>query len=921
MMDPLKEKHWYRLSAEEVLKHFGVDPDIGLSEHAVRERQKAHGLNVLAEEKRDTWIDRIVNQLKSPLAFILLAAGIVTTLLAEYVDATIIFIALIINVAISLYQEGRASRAFERLKSSQEKFATVIRGGTKKRIAAAELVPGDMIVLETGMNVPADARIISGNNIEVNESALTGEWIAVAKHADVISSIVPAPEQKNMFFMGTLVVAGRARAVVVATGEKTMLGAIARSLASGPEPKTPLQENVANIARFLSYVILAALIGIFALGLARGETLSELLLISIAIAVAAIPEGLPAAVTVVLAIGMEATLRRGGLVRSLLAAETLGSTTTILTDKTGTLTKADMRVARVVTLGSILLEEDATGKTAGRREHETHGDERDALEFAALASDAFLEASGGDASDSGEFTVRGKPVERAVVLSALESGLNQTELLANYSRLDFLPFESQYRAAISLNRLRGLKHYRLYITGAPEYLLTRAASVYLEGRAHPRTPEMIAKFERVMKEYTSQGMRLVAVAYRDVTEERFRETSAAYRDSLVHDVVFVGFILLHDPLRDDVKESIRAAVAAGVRVIMATGDNPETARAIAREVGIWKEGDRVLEGKDVEQMSDEELTKSFQHTSVFARVLPEHKLRLVRLLTEAREVVAMTGDGVNDAPALRAASIGVALGSGTEVAKEASDIVLLNNSFSIIVGAIEEGRRIIDNLRKIVIYLLSTSFTEIIAVAGALVAGMPLPLLPAQILWTNMLSEGFMNFAYAFEPKEEDLMRRNPKISGARTMMSRGVVGFILAIGLSFGTILLLLYGWLLAGGMAEGEARTIVFVALTLGTTLIAFSLKDLHMPLYGIKFWSNRYLLVSLIFALGGLWLAFAWEPLSAMLRIEDVAFSRMFVPVLAVIALNLIVVEVAKFIFFERRVALMRRGARVIGRSMLS
>lgn len=921
MMDPLKEKHWYRLSVEEILKHFAVDPDMGLTEHDAQGRQKLHGLNVLTKERSDTWIDRIVNQLRSPLAFILLAAGIVTTLLKEYVDATIIFIALIINVAISLYQEGRANRAFERLKSSQEKFATVVRDGAKRRIPAEELVPGDIIILETGMNIPADARIIEASNLEINESVLTGEWIAVSKHVKPISSIVSAPEQKNMLFMGTLVVSGSASAIVVATGSKTMLGAIARSLSSGPEPKTPLQENIARIARFLSYIILVALLIIFILGLIRGESLDQLLLVSIAIAVAAIPEGLPAAVTVVLAIGMEATLKKGGLVRSLLAAETLGSTTTILTDKTGTLTKADMRVARIVTLGTLLLEENAKEKSFVRRKHEAHGDERDAIEFAALASDAFLETTRIATHSTSEFIVRGRPVERAIILAALESGLNQTELLANYPRIDYLPFESQYRAAISLNRLRGIKHCRLYITGAPEYLLARAGSVYLEGRAHQCTPDITAKFERAMREYASQGMRLIAVAYRDVAEERFRETSMTYRDSLVNDLVFVGLILLHDPLRDDVKASIGAALSAGVRVVMVTGDNPETARAIAQEAGIWKEGDRVIEGGDVERMSDAELGKTVRHASVFARVLPEHKLRIARILADMGEVVAMTGDGVNDAPALRAASIGVALGSGTEVAKEASDIVLLNNSFSIIVDAIEEGRRIIDNLRKIVIYLLATSFTEIIAVAGTLVAGMPLPLLPAQILWTNMLSEGFMNFAYAFEPKEEDLMRRNPRISGARTMMSREVMGFIVAIGLSFGTILLLLYAWLLADGMMESEARTIVFVALTLGTTLIAFSLKDLHTPLYAIRFWSNRYLLISLILALGGLLLSLGWKPLSTMLGVEDITFSRMFLPAMGVVVLNLLVVEFAKFIFFDRRMSFARRTERTKAGGVLS
>ncbi len=891
----------YQKTKEVVVSELHTHKDHGLSALTAKELLVHHGKNTLSRETKESIIDRIVEELRSPLVFILLCAGIVTTLLGEYVDSTVIFIAVIINIGISLYQEGRADQAFDKLRASQEKFAVVIRDGQKSRVSSDELVPGDIIVVETGVNIPADARVILAHNLEVNESPLTGEWIDVSKNDVVLETVLPPSEQKNMLFMGTMVTSGSGVAVVVATGNHTEIGAIAEALGAGEELKTPLQENVVNVARLLTRIVLFALIGIFTLGLLRGEPFTELLLISIAIAVAAIPEGLPAAVTVVLAIGMEAILKRGGLVRNLLAAETLGSTTVILTDKTGTLTKAEMQVARVVTLGTILLDEQK--KNDDTLAHEVHGDERDALEFATLASDAFIEKSG-----EGEAVVdivRGRPVERAVVAAALASGLNQTELLSNYPRIDMLPFESKHRIAMSLHSIRGLKHRRAYITGAPEYILEHAHAVYLEGKEHAKKKEILAQLEHELKHYTSKGMRLIAVGYKDMMLDAFPREDGTERMELAKNMVFMGFIVLHDPLREDVPESIAIAQRAGARVIMATGDNPQTAHSIAMECGIWKEGDHVLSGIEVGALDDDELAKKLKMTTVFSRMLPEHKLRLVRLLSASGEVVAMTGDGVNDAPALRAANIGVALGSGTEVAKEASDLILLNNSFAIIVAAIEEGRRIIDNLRKIIAYLLSTSFSEIIVVGIALIIALPIPLLPAQILWINILTEGFMNFAFAFEPKEEGLMERDPKVAGARTMLSRTLTSFIIIVGMISGLILSLLY-WLLISVWNTPiiEARTMIFVALTLGTIFIAFSMKDLRMPIYRIRLWTNKYLIGALVFGVAGLLAALYIPPLRELLRLAEVDLVEKLPLLFSVVLLNIAAVEVAKFFIFPRR-----------------
>jgi Ca2+-transporting ATPase len=860
-----KSRDWSQVPLQDIVREWKSNTDRGLTKEQAANHLKQYGANVFLSYSGASLMMRIVAQIKSPLVFILLSAGVLTILLGEYIDAAVIALALLINTAISLYQEGRADHAFLRLRDAQEKFAVVIRGGAKERIPAEDVVLGDLLVLEVGMNVCADARLIFTQSLEVNESPLTGEWLDVAKEEGEITTALPPTEQKNMVFMGTLVTGGSARAIAVATGNATLLGGIALALSAADTARTPLQEHMRQVARLLSVVVLVALVLIFVLGLLRGEPLTELVLIAIAIAVAAIPEGLPAAVTVVLALGMEAILTRGGLVRNLLAAETLGGTTVILTDKTGTLTKAEMRVARVVTLGSLLNEEAATEQND--KTHEAHGDERDILQFAALASDAFIEEQGTETEDPlSEKVVHGRPVERAVVLAALSSGLNQTQLLQNYPRIDFLPFSSTYRAAFSLNHTRGLKRNRIYVTGAPEYILEHAALVYLEGKTHVKSKAVLDRFDRALKTYTTEGMRLIGVAFADTDRPILVRDKEGNVLQSGEQLIFGGFIMLHDPLREDVPASIATARRAGARVIMLTGDNPDTARTIAKESGIWRQGDQSLLGVDVERLSDEELFVASRTTSVFARMLPEHKLRFARVLIAHGEVAAMTGDGVNDAPALRAASIGIALGSGTEVAKEASDLILLNNSFSIIVAAIEEGRRIVDNLRKIVAYLLATSFGEIIVVAGALLLGLPVPLLPAQILWTNMLSEGFMNFAFAFEPKEGDLMERDPRVSGATHMLSRELTIFIIVVGMCTGLILLA-FNWFLVAvwALPTPEVRTLTFVALTISAVLVSFSFKDLRSSLLSIKAFSNSYLIGASLFALGGLVLALSLDPLA--------------------------------------------------------
>jgi len=897
---------WYQFSLEETATHLKTDLDAGLSVSEAASRQKKYGGNIFEEEKQITLGDRVLSQLKNPLVIILLAAGIATFFLREYADTVVIFLAFSINIIIGVAQENRAGKAFEKLLLSQEKYATVIREGEKRVVLASDIVPGDIIEVSSGSYIPADARIIKEHELSVNESALTGEWVSVSKNTEMISGEVPVTDQNNMIWMGTLATGGTAKAVVVGIGNNTQVGAIAKSLIEVKDETTPLQKSIQNLARFLTYLILGIIVVIFAIGITNEHTILEMLLLSIAVAVAAMPQGLPAAMTVVLALGMESILKKGGLVRNLLAAETLGSTTVILTDKTGTLTMAEMRVAEIATLNSVKKLDD---KTAIPRESRLHAydDDGDVLKMAMLASDAFVE---GVEKPLSEWVVRGRPVERAIILAGLDSGFHRSDLLKTYPQIDFLPFDSSRRMAASLHDLEGRKQNRVYVTGAPEFILEHAGYVYVNGKAKKITDTEKFLLSSIQEQKSAGGMRLIAVGYKDTAKDKiiFEEDHLKKGGMSLDNLVFGGFLVLHDPLREDVKEAIKTAKEAGTRVVMLTGDNPVTALKIATEAGIAPtNARRAITGSEIEDMGDNKLLKMIKTHYVFARVLPHQKLRIARILKADGEIVAMTGDGINDAPALRNADIGIALNSGTEVAKESSDLILLNNSFSIIIKAIEEGRRILDNLKKIVAYLLSTSFSEIIIVSAALIAGTPIPLLPTQILWTNIVEEGFMNFSFAFEPKEKDLMKRNPRDVAMKNILTPNLKKLIILIAGVTGIILVALYFSLLYLGVSEEEMRTLMFIAVSVDSIFFAFSIKNLHKPIWKIDLLSNKYLIVALFLSMMMLILAITVPALQTLLSIAPLS-QITFLALVLLGLINLAVIETAKYLFFERRQKIM-------------
>ncbi|MEM9336799.1 MAG: HAD-IC family P-type ATPase [Patescibacteria group bacterium] len=873
-------KHWHAHGRVEVLA-FVESTEQGLSDEVVQKRLKILGPNAFTEVKTESLFIKLFKQLKSPLVFVLVIAAVITLLLEEYIDAGVISFALLIAVAVGLVQEGKASRAFKKLADSQEHIAYVIRGGKKFQVPSRELVVGDIIELQSGMQVPADLRLLSQKNLSINESALTGEWLAVDKQVEPLVIGTEFAEQTNMAWMGTFVADGRGVGVVVATGDTTAVGVLAAGLTGVEEEKTPLQHEMADISNVMLYIIMALVVAIFSIGLWQGQPFEEMLLMAIAIAVASVPEGLPAAVTIILAVGMEALLKRGGLVRNLLAAETLGSTTFVLTDKTGTLTQGKMALTGVIVNGE------------ERHDNETWRDDvqlYDLLNIALCASDAFF--------DEKADAVRGDPVEAAILAVAKDFSITPEQGSYRSYRKDFLPFTSEQRFAAGLAR-----HHEtnlLCINGAPQHLLRHSDRYRDRDGIKQLTGDVRQRFVDQIEHETSMGRRLIAVAFKDVAYDDIPDDG----NGVLEQVVFAGVLVFTDPVRDGVAEAIAGVQSAGARVLLITGDNPATARSIAEKVGIVTDNKQVIVGKELPGYSDQEIEALIdQGVSVFARVLPKQKMRIAQLLQRRGEIVAMTGDGINDAPALRKANIGVAIGSGTEVAKESSDLVLVNDTFATIYAAIEEGRRIISNLRKIVGYLLSTSLSEVVLIGAALITGAPAPISAAQILWANVIEEGFMSVAFAFEKGEKDAMQRKPQDIHEEGILSKDMMWFMAFAITILSGLSLALYFYLRSLGIPFEELRSAMFLSIAMDSLFMAFAFRSLSTPIWKIPLRTNLFFVFSFIVSAGMLAIVLSVPLFQRFLDYTPLPLFDI-VLVVGVSVLSLFTIEFGKYLFFERR-----------------
>ena len=887
----MAEVFWHNLSIEEITKILKTNLKTGLTEKEVQLRQKESGKNKLPEEKPLSRLRIFFEQFRSPLIYILLIAGIITLILKDFTDAIIIFGAVFLNTIVGFIQENKTSQILAELKKVMKVKAYLIREGNEKELEQQELVPGDIFLLQPGSKVPADGRLIEIRDLKINEASLTGEWMAAEKKTEILPKETPLADRDSMVYMGCVVEDGRGKAIVTETGIQTEIGKVAQIVRETKEEKTPYQKRIIHLSKIIGVLIVFICFLIFVLGIARGRDLFQMFLTAVAVAVAAIPEGLPVAITIILALGMQRILKKRGLVRKMIAAETLGSTSIIATDKTGTLTEAKMEVAGIYTGTKELLSDG--GKYTEKVDKNSAASHILALKIATLCSEAFIE-NPEEALE--KWIVRGRPTERALLLAGIQAGLNKKELEKEQPKIDELPFDPVYKYSATLHKLSEAENI-LYILGAPEIILENSKYLNVDGKEEILSKEKLKELNKKCEELAGKGQRVLATGYKKTTQSTINNQQLA-----INKLVFVGFIALHDPLRKEVKEAIKICRQAGMRPIIVTGDHKLTAKAIALELNLPAKEENIIEGSELEKLTEEEFKKRLTKIEIYARVEPAQKLRIVEAWQRRGEVVAMTGDGVNDAPALKKADIGLALGSGTDVAKEAYDLILLTDNFSIIVAAVEEGRAIIDNIRKTVTLLVSQCFSEIILVGASIIGGLPLPILPAQILWENLIEGSPQGVALAFEPKEKGIMERKPE-DPKHPLLTRQMKTIIFGFGIFTDIILLGLFLWLLNRSLPLAEIRTIIFAALAIDTFFYAFSCKNLRKNIWQYNPFSNLYLIGCIVFSLFMLLMAVYLPVFQNLLKTVPLnLFDWMLLLGLGVI--NLILIEATKWHFIAKK-----------------
>lgn len=871
---------WHNLSVNKVLEILKTSAK-GLTEEEVKERRKKYGDNSLPEKKPVSKLTIFLFQFKSPLVYVLLIAAIISFFLKGRVDAFVILGAVFLNAIVGFIQENKAETAISNLKKMVIFKTVVLRNGNEEEIEVSAIVPGDIILLKAGDRIPTDLRLIEAQNLQVSEAILTGESIYSDKKTEPLDKGMGLADRENMGYLGTVVEKGTGKGVAVAIGEKTELGKIASLIKEAKEEKTPLQKQIVRFARVLLIIIVSICFSILILSLWQGRDFREMFVVSVAIAVAAIPEGLLVSITIALAVGMQKILKENALVRKLVAAETLGSATVICSDKTGTLTTGKMEVAHILS---------------------NFTDTRLLLKIGSLCNDAAIE---NPQDELEEWKIIGDPLEKALLVSASQVDLHKMDLDREYPRLAEIPFDSEKKIMATLNEVKGSKgkDYLICVKGAPEIILEKSL-YYLnkEGARHRLNSEEIKKIKLQYEELAAKGLRLVAVAYQEIKDLQKNLAGGIELESQVANLIFLGVVALKDPLRPESKETIRICHQAGIRVIIVTGDHKLTTQTIAREIGLRAEKEDILLGEELDKLSDQKFEKIVKKINIYSRVEPRHKIRIVNALQAKGEVVAMTGDGVNDAPALKSADIGVALGSGVDIAKETSDLIILDDNFSTIVKAIKEGRIIFSNIRKVILYLMTSAFSEIILVAGSLFLGLPLPALAVQILWINLIVDTFPSLSLSFETEEEDLMRQKPK-KKEESIFNTEIKTFIVIIGIITDLILLMAFWWLNKNFADLNYVRTIIFASLGVISLSLAFPLRNLSQPFWKINLFSNKLLIFSLFFGFLMVLLAIYLPSLQFILRTVALDLKAWGI-IASLVFINIFLAEITKLFFIIKR-----------------
>ncbi len=884
---------WYNWTSDDVLAHVGSSTQ-GLSAQEAAQRLAADGPNELIEGKRISALQIFLGQFKSLIIWVLISAGAISAALGDTVDAIAILAIVILNAGIGFYQEFAAEKSIAALKKMTAAEAKVRRAGNVTAIPASGIVRGDILMLEAGDLVAADARLFQAASLRCIESSLTGESESVMKQPDTMAKTnAPLGDRENMVFMGTSVAAGTGQAVVVATAMRTELGRIAGLIESADTADgTPLQKRLDAVGRILVWAALGLVGLLFGLGLLRGTALADLFLTSISLAVAAVPEGLPAVVTVALSLGVLRMARRRALVRKLAAVETLGSASVICTDKTGTLTVGEMTVRVLYVAGQRY---DVTGEGYGPEgEVRFEGKKAEAPHVAPLLefASAILGCNNAHVvQQDGTWKTVGDPTEGALLVAAAKAGGDRERIEKELPKHAELPFDSDRKRSTVIRRMPDGK-LRAFLNGAPEVVLERCTALFTSSGV---CPMLEADRQNIVAQNTAmaqQGLRVLGSAYRDLDDASPADLTA---ETVEHDLVFVGLSGMYDPPRPEAREAVAKCLAAGVRVVMITGDHPQTATAIAREIGIASDGDTAIAGVELDSMTDEVLRQRAPTIAVYARVSAEHKLRIVRALKANGAIVAMTGDGVNDAPAIKGADIGIAMGkTGTEVTKQAADMIVTDDNFSTIVTAVEEGRGIYDNIRKTLQYLLAGNTGELLLMTIAVIAGFPSPLLPIHLLWINLVTDGLPALCLAADPIDPDVMTRKPRPreeqitngSFLRTMFLTGV----LTAGVTFAV-----YVYVLRTETTE-MARTYAFTVLVFAEMLRAFGARSETKPVWRISLFSNVNLVIVVVASFG----LQVWSQhnatLGRFLKTSTMSLADCFL-LLAAGAIPLVVLEMVK------------------------
>lgn len=821
---------WYSKSKEDVIRELQTDPGSGLTAEEAQARLHKHGPNQLTGKPKKSLLTLFLMQLKDMLIYVLLGAAVVTLIVGEYVDAVIILAVVLLNAAIGVFQEQKAEKAIEALQQMTTPKSLVKRNGDIKELDSVDLVPGDIVVLDAGRYIPADLRLLQSANLQIEESALTGESVPSDKEAEAVLTDPKTPigDMSNMAFMSTLVTYGRGEGVVVATGMDTEMGKIAKILDEDDKDMTPLQKKLEELGKMLGYIAIGICALIFVIGLFQKRDLFELFLTAISLAVAAIPEGLPAIVAIVLALGVTRMSKINAIVKKLPAVETLGSVNIICSDKTGTLTQNKMTVVKYYTASPL-------------------GDQLpvEMIKTFVLCSDATYE--------NGQGT--GDPTEIALVAYGEQNDILKKSLEAEYERVGEKPFDSDRKLMSTLNRTRA--GYRVHTKGAIDQLLEISTSAVVKGEVVPLTEELKRQYLKAAEAMSDDALRVLAAAYKDTDRELSQE-------EMEQDLTILGFVGMIDPPRLEVKDSIREAKMAGITPVMITGDHKNTAVAIAKELDIAHSIEESMTGAEIDELTDEAFAEKIKSIRVFARVSPEHKVKIVRAFKSQGNIVSMTGDGVNDAPSLKTADIGVAMGiTGTDVSKGASDMILTDDNFTTIVTAIREGRNIYSNIRKTVTFLLACNFGEVVAILASIVFFWPLPLLATQILWVNLVTDTLPAIALGVDPGEKDVMKKKPRdpkegfFAGGAAL--RSVLGGILIGALTLVAFYLGLreYGYSLSSRdipeNAMTYARTMAFVVLAASQLFYSFAKRSSTKSIFQVGLFSNKLLVGAVLAGLG--------------------------------------------------------------------